>query len=220
MLPRILEPEVMDTQADAHDYDAMDHGEVNRRFVQDFRHFYGDGSTTILDVGTGTALIPIEFCRQRQGYVIIGIDAAQSMIDLAQENIARANHSDSIQALVMNARAMTFGDGPFECVVSNSIIHHISEPLAVLREMVRVTKPGGTLFVRDLARPEDLKTLQHLVATYAKDANAHQKQLFSDSLHAALTLGEIQEMVAELGFEKETVSMTSNRHWTWAARKR
>ena len=36
MLPRTLEPEVMDTAEEAVDYDAMDHGEVNRRFVGDF----------------------------------------------------------------------------------------------------------------------------------------------------------------------------------------
>ena len=33
MLPRTLEPEVMDTPDDARDYDAMDHAEVNRLFV-------------------------------------------------------------------------------------------------------------------------------------------------------------------------------------------
>ena len=33
MLPRVLEPEVMDTAEEARDYDTMDHSEVNRRFV-------------------------------------------------------------------------------------------------------------------------------------------------------------------------------------------
>ena len=37
MLPRVLEPEVMDTEAEARDYDTMDFTEVNRAFVFDFR---------------------------------------------------------------------------------------------------------------------------------------------------------------------------------------
>ncbi len=63
MLPRVLEPEVMDSPEEARDYDAMDHAEVNRVFVADFLRFW-PGSGFVLDVGTGTAQIPIELCRQ------------------------------------------------------------------------------------------------------------------------------------------------------------
>jgi len=63
MLPRVLEPEVMDSPEEASDYDSMDHSEVNRVFVQDFLAFW-HGSGTVLDVGAGTAQIPIELCQQ------------------------------------------------------------------------------------------------------------------------------------------------------------
>ena len=63
MLKRVLEPEAMDTPDEAHDYDAMDHSTVNRVFVADFLSVW-DGGTPLLDVGTGTAQIPIELCRQ------------------------------------------------------------------------------------------------------------------------------------------------------------
>ena len=43
-LPRVLEPEVMDTEEEASDYDAMDHGGVNARFCEDL---------LALDVPTG-----------------------------------------------------------------------------------------------------------------------------------------------------------------------
>ena len=64
MIPRVLEPEVMDTPSDAHDYNTMDHSAVNRAFAADFISFCPAPSSPILDVGTGTALIPIELCRQ------------------------------------------------------------------------------------------------------------------------------------------------------------
>ena len=43
--------------------------------------------------------------------------------------------------------------------------------------------------------------------------------MFRESLHAALTLDEIREMVAEFGFDPNSVQLTSDRHWTWAAIK-
>ena len=64
MLPRVLETEAMDTPAEAADYDAMDHREVNRAFVIDFLAA-GPPPGEILDLGTGTAQIPIELCRRR-----------------------------------------------------------------------------------------------------------------------------------------------------------
>jgi hypothetical protein len=58
-------------------------------------------------------------------------------------------------------------------------------------------------------------TLQRLVASYASDANDHQRQMFADSLHAALTLDEIRQLVATHGFDPATVRQTTDRHWTW-----
>ncbi len=62
-IPRTLEVEVMDTPQEALDYNRMDHAEVNRLFAADLRSAGFDGGD-VLDVGTGTALIPIEICQQ------------------------------------------------------------------------------------------------------------------------------------------------------------
>ena len=43
--------------------------------------------------------------------------------------------------------------------------------------------------------------------------------MFADSLHAALTLDEVRALVAALGFDPAGVRQTTDRHWTWAARK-
>jgi SAM-dependent methyltransferase len=103
-------------------------------------------------------------------------------------------------------------------VISNSIVHHIPEPRAVLAEIVRVVRPGGVLFIRDLLRPDDEATLRHLVATYAGDANAHQRQMFADSLHAALTIREMRALITALGLDPAGLRQTTDRHWTWIAR--
>ena len=114
-------------------------------------------------------------------------------------------------------RSACLGNSRFSAVISNSIVHHIPEPLEALVEMVRVARPGAVLFVRDLLRPETEEQLQSLVDQYAAGANAHQRQMFADSLHAALSLAEIREFVAQMSFAASTVQATSDRHWTWAA---
>jgi len=214
MLPRILEPEVMDSVEEARDYDAMDHSAVNRIFVADFLAVW-DGQGPVLDVGTGTTQIPLELCRQHAAVSITAIDLAEQMLRVGAANVLRAGFTDRIRLERQDAKRLPYPDGSFGAVISNSIVHHILEPAAVLAEMVRVVAPGGVLFVRDLLRPEDKSVLQHLVDVHAAGANAHQRQMFGESLHAALTLAEMREIVSALRFDPATVQQTTDRHWTW-----
>src|SRR5207244_707194 len=98
MLSRILEPEVMDTAEEAHDYDAMDHATVNRVFVEDFLGVYSLAPTgPILDVGTGTAQIPVELCRRNSAVQITAIDLAEHMLVVGRENVRRAGFADRLR---------------------------------------------------------------------------------------------------------------------------
>lgn len=218
MLERTLEPEEMDDEADAREYDAMDHDEVNRAFVDDLltsEEIAGE----VLDVGTGTAQIPLELLRRRHDLRVIGVDLAPAMLDLGMANIVYEGFSDKIALQPCDAKCLPFDDERFDAVLSNSIVHHIPEPLEVLREAWRVLKPGGQLFFRDLMRPKDIVRLEGLVATHAQHATRRQRELFTASLHAALRLDEIRELVEEVGVAPETVTATSDRHWTWSATK-
>lgn len=218
MLPRILEPEVMDSPEEAADYDAMDHTTVNRVFASDFLAAWTVGNP-VLDLGTGTAQIPVELCRQSDAPVVVGVDLAEHMLRVGRDNVRRAGLESRVTLRLCDAKGLPFEPDSFGAVMSNSIVHHIPEPASVFAEMVRVTRPGGLLFVRDLLRPDDQAGLRRLVETYAGDANDHQKKMFADSLHAALTLDEVRSFVAALGFAPDTVRQTSDRHWTWTAVK-
>jgi ubiquinone/menaquinone biosynthesis C-methylase UbiE len=218
MLERVLEPEVMDSAEEARDYDSMDHSHVNQLFVSDFLQFYA-APTYVLDVGAGTAQIPIELCRRHPTVRVVAIDMAQHMLEVGRRNLDIAGLADRIEMRLCDAKKMPFADGSFDAVMSNSIVHHIPAPFAVFAEMARVVKPAGVLFVRDLLRPIDADALAGFVKTYAGDANAHQQKMFAESLHAALTLEEVRAMVKNVGFDPATVRKTSDRHWTWAAKK-
>jgi ubiquinone/menaquinone biosynthesis C-methylase UbiE len=217
-LSRVLEPEVMDSAEEARDYDAMDHGTVNRVFVADFLAVWG-GGCPVLDVGTGTAQIPVELCRQSSAARVVAIDAALHMLELARVNVGAAGLAGRIALDRCDAKRLPFAGGAFGAVVSNSIVHHIPEPGRVLAEMVRVLAPGGVVFVRDLLRPADEAALRGLVELHAAGANPHQRQMFADSLHAALSLDEVRSLVGGLRFDPAGVRQTTDRHWTWTARK-
>jgi len=229
MLPRTLEPEVMDTAEEAADYDSMDHTSVNQVFVDDvFEAASETGLMTpadspglglrVLDAGTGTAQIPIELCRRPLQADLVAIDLAVEMLRLAEQNIREAGLHGTIQLEHADAKDLPFDDAEFDWCLSNSIMHHIPEPVECLREMQRVLKPGGLLFVRDLLRPESEAEIEQLVDAYAADANDHQRQLFRQSFHAALTVPEVREMAVALNLPADSVRQTTDRHWTLCTR--
>lgn len=241
MLPRTLEPEVMDDPADALLYDRMDHREVNRAFVADLlaawtaesspgheQHVVGasrpdrpgEGLGEVLDVGTGTALIPIALCRAAPHVRVRGVDASLAMLELGWANIVGANLVERVRLEPADASRLPYDDGQFAAVISNSIVHHLSDPRPALSESLRVLAPGGLVFFRDLLRPSDESTLRRLVDTYAAGAEPRQRALFADSLRAALTVEEVGQLVASLGYDAAHVLPTSDRHWTWVDRKR
>ena len=162
MLPRILETEAMDTLEEAVDYDSMDHREVNTAFVTDLLAHEPDLSTT-LDLGTGTAQIPIELCRRAPEARVLALDAAQHMVELARKNIALAGFDKQIRVERVDAKRLPYAEGSFRTVISNSILHHIPNPRDVLSETWRAVAPGGLVFLRDLLRPANQTMLHQLV---------------------------------------------------------
>lgn len=225
-LPRTLEPEVMDTEEEARDYDAMDHGEVNARFCEDLLAHRPRISRLhrMLDVGTGTALIPIELCRRVSDVEVDALDLAAHMLALARRNVERAGLAGRVRLMQGDAKAAGRQDASFDAVMSNSIVHHICRPESALSEMWRLVRPGGLLFVRDLGRPASAARARELADAYAPvpaEADARvramherQRSLLEASLHAALTVDEVRAMVAALGVPADAVQMTSDRHWT------
>lgn len=223
-LPRVLEPEVMDTVEEAVDYDSMDHSHVNRVFVDDLLGFMKDGTnkpkrSTAIDLGTGSALILLELLSRNQfDGPMIACDLSAEMLKLAVRNLRQVNAVQNVLPTFCDAKRLPVADQSCEIVISNSIVHHIPDPFEVFDEMRRIIRPDGILFVRDLMRPETADDVERFVQTYAGEENAHQKQMFRQSLHAALTVGEVAEILTASGFDASWVAATSDRHWTVAGR--
>lgn len=218
MLSRELEPEVMDDPSESQAYDDMDHAEVNRKFVEDLVAHRPIGNE-VLDLGTGTARIPIELCHRQSDCRVLASDAAVSMLEIAKVNVAIEGLEHRIQLHHGDSKRLDFEDAMFDGVISNSLLHHLPEPQLAIAEMVRVVRPEGRIFVRDLRRPDSTEEVDRLVADYAGDETEECQQLLRQSLLAALTREELADFVQAFGFSPDTVQVTSDRHLTWAAVK-
>ena len=212
---RTLEPEVMDTAQDAEEYDAMDFTEPDTRFADAAAALIGDApGIRAIDVGTGTAKIPVLLLARRPGISVLAVDMAEEMLRLAARNLALAGFEDACAVARMDAKALDVPAASFDLVMSNSLAHHLPEPLGLFREIARVVKPGGAVLVRDLLRPESPEAAAAIVERVTPDDSPRQKQLFFDSLCAALTLDEVRDLVAAAGLDGAVVSQVSDRHWS------
>ena len=212
-MQRVLEPEVMDTLEEAVDYDRMNFTEVNNNFAKRAIEL-SPKSGLVLDTGTGTARIPILICQQCEHLQITGIDMAENMLNIGTKNVEQAGLSKQISLEFVDAKNLPYSDRKFDMVISNSIVHHLPDPLPFFQEIKRVLKPNGAIFIRDLIRPVNEEKMNILVETISTEYDDHQKMLFRDSLHARITLDEIVELFNKVGLENVNVYQSSELHWS------
>ena len=136
MLPRVLEPEVMDDEAEVAEYDAMPHDDVNARFVEDFLVRFPPGAiatATVLDLGTGTALIPLLLLQREPGLRVTAVDRSAAMLRMAARHACRFGQQERLDLVEADVCRLPFADRSFDMVLSNSLLHHLPEPVRCLR---------------------------------------------------------------------------------------
>ena len=212
-MERVLEPEVMDTWEEAIEYDSMDFTEVNTAFAQRAVEL-GPPAGQVLDAGTGTAGIPIIISQMRPQWQLTCTDLSKNMLLVGARNVEKAGLQRQIQLQLADAKRLNCEDSRFDMVISNSLVHHLPAPLPFFLELKRVLKPNGALLIRDLIRPASPDFVDAFVAGIGAEYSAHQKQLFRDSLHAAFTLEEVNQLVFAAQLEGVKIYQSSDRHWT------
>ncbi len=102
----------------------------------------------LLDVGVGPGTITLDLATLLSDGWVEGIDSAPAAITAAQQAAATAG-TDRVRFAVGNVYDLDFADDSFDVTHAHQVLQHLSDPVAALREMRRVTRPGGLVAVRD-----------------------------------------------------------------------
>ncbi|HEY2326609.1 MAG TPA: class I SAM-dependent methyltransferase [Gaiellaceae bacterium] len=119
--------------------DAYDNfmGRYSGRLAVDFADYAGVQGGYVLDVGAGTGALTAELLRR--GCDVAAADPSDSFI------AAMAERFPGVDVRVAPAAEMPYADGEFDAALAQLVVSFISDPVAGIREMARVTKPGGTV---------------------------------------------------------------------------
>jgi ubiquinone/menaquinone biosynthesis C-methylase UbiE len=209
----------MDQDLEVRAYRDADFTRVNLLCARRALRLAGKVRGHALDLGTGPAEIPIHFCRLAPGWKVTAVDLSAPMLAAARDNLAHAGLTRHIRLLHGDARSLALPAGAFDLVFSNSILHHLEDPIPFWREAWRLVKPGGALLVQDLFRPPSRGEARRLVGLHARDASPILRQLFHQSLLAAFTPAEVRAQVAAAGLRAITVRKVSDRHLVASGRR-
>ncbi len=107
-----------------------------------------------LDVATGTGDWAIALAKAAgpQGQVV-GLDFCQEMLDVAEPKLAREHVDGRVELVRGNAMALPYPDNSFDCATIGFGLRNVPDVPQVLREMMRVVKPGGLVVSLELSKP-------------------------------------------------------------------
>jgi SAM-dependent methyltransferase len=212
----VPEPEeLMADPAQALAYAEADFSESNALFVELFRRLHGAPfAGRALDLGCGPGDIPIRLARAFPAARIDAIDGAAAMLELAREAVAAdPGVGARIHWVCARIPAPEATPGkPYDAVLSNSLLHHLADPLDLWRVVRDAGRPGAAVLVMDLARPADVEGVDRVLAAHAAGAPEVLWSDFRNSLFAAYTIEEVRDQLAATGITGLSVEMVSDRH--------
>jgi ubiquinone/menaquinone biosynthesis C-methylase UbiE len=139
---------------------------VSKSFVSVVKR-WGIASGKVLDVGTGTGRLAIEFARGIPGVDVVGLDLSDVALELARENAQDDKAPLRVAFEKGDAEDMPFEDGTFDLVISSNTLHLVSNPVKMFDEMARVLAPQGRFLISDFRRSWLGILTQHIRASYS-----------------------------------------------------
>jgi len=213
MIDRVLEPELMDDPKQAEAYARADFSEENQGFVDRFREYFPDFSEgRVLDLGCGPADIPIRFAKQYPACRVVGVDASAPMIRLGEQAVKQAGLDDRITLRCERFEAVA-GANIVDGAISNSLLHHLPNPLQFWHKLRQLVKPGSPVLVMDLLRPDSTEEAQAIVDRYAGGEPEILRRDFYNSLLAAFSEDEVTTQLARMNLTRLLIDVIDDRHW-------
>ena len=102
----------------------------------------------VLDVGAGPGTITADLAGLVAPGRVTALEVTEAALELSRAEIARRGVT-TVDFAVGDVQALDFPDDRFDVVHAHQVLQHVADPVAALREMRRVTTPGGVVAVRD-----------------------------------------------------------------------
>lgn len=117
------------------------------------------GEQTVVDVGTGTGFVAAGLAAH--AHRALGFDNASSMLEVARTNVDRLG-VDNVELAEGDVADLPLPDHAVDATVANMVLHHATDPAAMLAEMTRVTRPGGWVAITDeIEHPYEWMRTEH-----------------------------------------------------------
>jgi 2-polyprenyl-3-methyl-5-hydroxy-6-metoxy-1,4-benzoquinol methylase len=221
MIERIPEPELMDDFEQARAYALADFEEPHSRFIELFKErFPGDAvDGVILDLGCGTGDITKRFAYAFPACRIHAVDGAEQMLMFARQTIDFEMLHERVRLFKRTLPTDRLAKQQYDAVISNSLLHHLAEPMVLWDSVKQFAKPGAAVFVMDLMRCDSAEQATAMVREYAAGEPAVLQKDFYNSLLAAFTPEEVREQLAQAGLAHLAVEVIGDRHLIVSGRR-
>jgi 2-polyprenyl-3-methyl-5-hydroxy-6-metoxy-1,4-benzoquinol methylase len=215
-MKRAPEQELMDLPLHAEAYTRADFSEPNSMFVTLFsENFPAFNGKRILDLGCGPADIAIRLAERYPQARVTGVDGAGPMLEIAKKAVLRqaslANRVE-VRKWHIGGQENPLGEERFHAVVSNSLLHHMRDPLDLWGAIRACAAPGAAVLVMDLIRPQSAVEAKQIVENYAGNEPEVLRSDFLNSLLAAYRPAEVREQLALAGMNYLQTEIVSDRH--------
>ena len=115
-------------------------GRYSTQLAPQLAEFAGVGEgQCVLDVGCGPGALTSELVRRVGGEAVTAVDPSEPFVAAA-----KARHP-TVDVHLASAESLPFDDGVFDAALAQLVVHFMTDPVAGLREMARVTRPGGVV---------------------------------------------------------------------------
>ncbi len=217
-MKRIPELELMDRDDQAASYAQADFSASNNIFINNlFEQTSINSKTKILDVGCGDGEIPIMLFEKTKCQ-LTAIDGSENMLNQFIMKKEKYNIK-GIQIYKKLINGNLFPSTVFDIVITNSVLHHISDVFMFWKNLIRLIGPTGKIIVMDLVRPKTNLELQKKLEKYG-GSDPILLSDFENSLKAAYTIDEVTAQLKTFNEITFTIKTVSDRHFFATINKR
>jgi ubiquinone/menaquinone biosynthesis C-methylase UbiE len=210
-MDRILEPEIMDGEAEAAAYARADFSDSNQAYVADVVASFPDCLAAVVDLGCGPGEIDIRLARSAAATRVTGVDGSSAMLTIARAALRSAGLESRVSYLEGRMPGVALPAGGFDLVLSKDMLHHLHDPQVLWSEVRRLGRPGAGVCVMDLCRPATPAAAHAIVERVSRNEHPLLKTDFYNSLCAAFTAEEVRTQLAVAGLSFG-VSQLTERH--------